>query len=142
MQAADEPAGCDSDSYILNWETAVKLRLASLLILTCMIAAAQIKDYAGNKDPALLTRMLHYFLPARVSVVETLFDAFEFTVKNGTQRLERRHLHYTYDIDESAGFLQIVRNYEALAKKLAARFPRPTSAAPPSASPKRARRPG
>jgi len=41
MQAADEPAGCDSDSYILNWETAVKLRLASLLILTCMIAAAQ-----------------------------------------------------------------------------------------------------
>jgi OmpA-OmpF porin, OOP family len=66
--------------------------------------------------------MPHYFLPTKDSVVETPFDAFEFTVKNGTQRVEGRHLHYTYEFDESAGtsagFLQIVRNYEAAAKKI------------------------
>jgi OmpA-OmpF porin, OOP family len=93
-----------------------------LSILTCLVAAAQMKDHPGYKDPALFTRMPHYFLTSADSVVETPFDAFEFTVKNGTQRVEGRHLHYTYDFDESAGtsagFLQIVRNYEAAAKKI------------------------
>jgi outer membrane protein OmpA-like peptidoglycan-associated protein len=93
-----------------------------LLILTCLVAAAQMKDYEGYKDPVLFTRMPHYFLPNQDSIVETPFDAFEFTVKNGTQRVEGRHLHYIYGFDESAGtsagFLQIVRNYEAAAKKI------------------------
>jgi hypothetical protein len=34
-----------------------------LLILTCLVAAAQMKDYQGYKDPVLFTRMPHYFLP-------------------------------------------------------------------------------
>jgi outer membrane protein OmpA-like peptidoglycan-associated protein len=93
-----------------------------LLILTCFAAGAQMKDFEGYKDPALFTRMPHYFLPAEGSLVETPFDAFEFTVKNGTQSVEGRHLHYTYDFDPSAGnaagFLQIVRNYEAAAKQI------------------------
>jgi outer membrane protein OmpA-like peptidoglycan-associated protein len=80
------------------------------------------KDYQGYKDPALFTRMPHYFLPSESSVVETPFDGFEFTVKNGTQRVEGRHLYYTYEFDQSAGnspgFLQIVRNYEAAAKQI------------------------
>lgn len=95
---------------------------ALLLLLTCSVAAAQIKDYEGYHDPALFTRMPHYYLCTKDSVVETPFDAYEFTAKNGTQRVEGRHLHYTYDFDESAGtapgFLQIVRNYEAAAKKI------------------------
>jgi outer membrane protein OmpA-like peptidoglycan-associated protein len=66
--------------------------------------------------------MPHYFLSAEDSVVDTPFDAVEFTVKNGTQRVEGHHLHYTYVFDESAGtspgFLQIVRNYEAAARKI------------------------
>jgi len=66
----------------------------------------------GLQGPALFTRMPHYFLSTKDSVVETPFDAYEFPVKNGTQRVEGRHLHYTYDFDESAGtspgFLQIV----------------------------------
>jgi outer membrane protein OmpA-like peptidoglycan-associated protein len=98
------------------------LLTGALLILTCFIAAAQMKDFQGYKDPALFTRMPHYFLPNQDSIVETPFDAYEFPVKNGTQRVEGRHLHYTYDFDESAGtspgFLQIVRNYQAAAKKI------------------------
>jgi OOP family OmpA-OmpF porin len=96
--------------------------ICALLFLTCSIAAAQMKDYPGYKDPALFTRMPHYFLTSEGSVVETPFDAYEFTAKGGTQRVEGRHLHYTYDFDESvgnsAGFLQIVRNYEAAARKI------------------------
>jgi OOP family OmpA-OmpF porin len=98
------------------------LRLTSLTILTCFLAAAQTKDFEGYKDPALFTRMPHYFLTGKDSVVETPFDAYEFPVKNGTQKVEGRHLHYTYDFDEAAGtspgFLQIVRNYQAAAKKI------------------------
>jgi outer membrane protein OmpA-like peptidoglycan-associated protein len=97
-------------------------RLTSLFVLTCIVAAAQMKDYEGYKDPALFTRMPHYFLSTKDSVVETPFDGYEFMVKSGTQRVEGRHLHYTYEFDESAGnspgFLQIVRNYEAAAKKI------------------------
>ena len=97
-------------------------RVTGALLILTFVAAAQMKDYQGYKDPALFTRMPHYFLPTKDSVVETPFDAYEFRVKNGTQRVEGRHLHYTYDFDESAGnaagFLQIVRNYEAAAKKI------------------------
>ena len=93
-----------------------------LLILTCFVAAAQMKDYQGYKDPALFTRMPRYFLSSEGSFVETPFDAYEFMVKDGTQRVEGRHLRFGYTFDESAGtsagFLQIVRNYEAAAKKI------------------------
>jgi len=96
--------------------------IAVLFVSTAFTAAAQMTDYKGYKDPALFTRMPHYFLSTEDSVVDTPFDAFEFTVKNGTQRVEGHRLHYTYVFDESAGtspgFLQIVRNYEAAARKI------------------------
>ena len=79
----------------------MKPRVTGLVILTCFVAAAQMKDFEGYKDPALFTRMPHYFLSTKDSLVETPFDAYEFPVKNGTQRVEGRHLHYTYDFDES-----------------------------------------
>jgi outer membrane protein OmpA-like peptidoglycan-associated protein len=97
-------------------------KIVVLLGLTAFVAGAQMTDYKGYKDPALFTRMPHYFLSTEDSVVDTPFDAFEFTAKNGTQRVEGHHLHYTYVFDEAAGanpgFLQIVRNYEAAARKI------------------------
>ena len=97
--------------------------IAVLFALTAGIAAAQMSDFKGYKDPALFTRMPHYFLSGEDAFVEKAFDAVEFTVKGGaTQAVEGRHLHYSYAFDESAGsnpsFLQIVRNYEAAAKTI------------------------
>jgi outer membrane protein OmpA-like peptidoglycan-associated protein len=93
-----------------------------LCLLTAAVAAAQMSDYQGYKDPALFTRMPHYFLSDQGSFVDTPFDAMEFQLKEGTQRVEGHHLVYNYYFDESAGanpgFLQIVRNYEAAAKRI------------------------
>ena len=84
--------------------------------------SAQMSDYKGYKDPALFTRMPHYFLTAEDSVTDKAFDAFEFQLKAGTERVEGRHLHYEYSFDEAAGnmpgMLQIVRNYEAAARQI------------------------
>ena len=89
---------------------------------TALIASAQSSDYQGYKDPALFTRLPHYFLAGEGAFVETPFDSVEFTVKSGTQRVEGRHLKYSYSYDESAGpnpgFLQIIRNYQAAARKI------------------------
>lgn len=97
-------------------------KIVFLLILTCLVAAAQMSDHSGYKDPALFTRMPHYFLPNEDSVTDTPFDAVEFFVKDGTQRVEGHHLRYAYVWDDAAGtspaFLQIVRNYQAAAKKI------------------------
>jgi OmpA-OmpF porin, OOP family len=94
----------------------------NLLLLFALTAAAQVKDHPGNHDPALFTRMPHYFLTAADSVVDKPFEAWEFHVKSGTQSIEGRHIHYVYDWDDAAGtspgFLQIVRNDEAAAKKI------------------------
>ncbi len=93
-----------------------------LLLLGCVPALAQLTDFKGHKDPALFTRLPHYFLPAEDSYVETPFDGVEFSLPNGAQRVEGRHLRYSYDFDEAAGshpgFLQIIRNYEAAAKSI------------------------
>jgi hypothetical protein len=66
--------------------------------------------------------MPHYFLPSEDSFVEKAFDAYEFQLKDGTERVEGRHLHYEYSFDEAAGnmpgTLQIVRNYQAAARKI------------------------
>ncbi|MFN7996880.1 MAG: OmpA family protein [Bryobacteraceae bacterium] len=81
-------------------------------------------DYSGYKDPALFSRLPHYFLSDEGSVVDTPFDGVDFTVKSGTQRVEGRHLKYSYRFDETAGpnpgFLQIIRNYQAAARKIGA----------------------
>jgi OmpA-OmpF porin, OOP family len=93
-----------------------------LLISTCLAASAQMSDFKGYKDPALFTRMPHYFLPAEDSVIDKAFAAFEFQLKDGTQSVEGHHLHYVYAFDEAAGNmpgpLQIVRNYQAAARKI------------------------
>ena len=97
-------------------------RTLGLTLLTCLLAAAQAKDYQGYKDPALFTRMPHYLLSGKDSMIDNPFDAYEFQTGNGSRKVEGHHVHYTYDYDESAGtppgFLQIVRNYEAAAKKI------------------------
>lgn len=96
--------------------------LPVVFFLTSFAAVAQMSDFNGYKDPALFTRLPHYFLPSADSVVDTPFDAYEFSTKNGAQKVEGHHLKYAYDFDESAGthpgFLQIVRNYGAAAKKI------------------------
>jgi outer membrane protein OmpA-like peptidoglycan-associated protein len=97
--------------------------IAVLFALTVGIAAAQMSDFKGYKDPALFTRMPHYYLSGEDDFVEKAFNAFEFTVKGGaTQSVEGRHLRYAYTFDEAAGtspsFLQVVRNYEAAAKSI------------------------
>jgi outer membrane protein OmpA-like peptidoglycan-associated protein len=93
-----------------------------LLIATSIAASAQMSDFKGHKDPALFTRMPHYFLPAEDSITDKAFDAFEFQLKDGTQRIEGHHLYYQYAFDEAAGnmpsTLQIVRNYQAAARKI------------------------
>ena len=93
-----------------------------LLFATSMAASAQMADFKGYKDPALFTRMPHYFLAAEDSVIDKAFDAYEFQLKDGTQRVEGHHLRYEYSFDEAAGnmpgTLQIVRNYEAAARKI------------------------
>lgn len=96
--------------------------IAVLFGLTAVVATAQVSDYSGYKDPALFTRLPHYFLSAEGSFVDTPFDAFEFFVKDGTKKVEGHHLRYYYEYDESAGktpsFLQIIRNYQAAAKRI------------------------
>jgi len=58
--------------------------LTSILLLgASLTASAQMSDFKGYKDPALFTRMPHYFLPAEDSVIDKAFDAFEFQLKEG-----------------------------------------------------------
>ena len=96
--------------------------LAILFALTAVAASAQLSDYNGYKDPALFTRLPHYFLSGEGAFVDTPFDGVEFTVKSGAQRVEGHHMKYSYSFDESAGpnpgFLQIIRNYQAAARKI------------------------
>ena len=98
------------------------LPAAFLLLATTVAASAQMSDYTGYKDPALFTRMPHYFLVNDDALADKAFDAFEFQLKEGTQTVEGHHLHYKYSFDEAAGntpsMLQIVRNYQAAARKI------------------------
>ena len=97
--------------------------LTAVLLASASIAAsAETSDFKGHKDPALFTRMPHYFLTAEDSIVDKAFDAYEFQLKSGTQTVEGHHVTYEYTFDEAAGnmpgTLQIVRNYEAAARKI------------------------
>jgi OOP family OmpA-OmpF porin len=98
------------------------LQTSILFLATSMAASAQMSDFKGYKDPALFTRMPHYFLSTEDSVIDKAFDALEFQLKEGTQSVEGHHLHYVYAFDEAAGNtpapLQIVRNYQAAARKI------------------------
>ena len=98
------------------------MNLRVMAVLVAITASAQTSDFKGYKDPALFTRMPHYFLSGEDAFVDKAFDAFEFMVKSGTQNVEGHHLRYGYYFDEAAGnppsMLQIVRNYESAAKAI------------------------
>jgi OOP family OmpA-OmpF porin len=90
-------------------------------------AAAPMADYAGYKDPALLTRLPNYYLAYATSLKDTQFDYLEFVVKPGggkdaRQRIEGHKTIYFYTFDRAAGNppsgLQIKRNYQAAATRI------------------------
>ena len=90
-------------------------------------ARQSLKDYGGYKDPALFTRMPHYYLPNSGSVEELQYQAYEFYVTSGNRsekkRIEGRFSRHTYEYDEKAAgarpsSLQIIRNYQAAAKQI------------------------
>jgi outer membrane protein OmpA-like peptidoglycan-associated protein len=98
-------------------------RIVAVLIgLTAVVATAQMSDYPGYKDPALFTRLPHYFLSGEGSFVDKPFDSVEFYTTKGSQAVEGHHLYYAYSFDEAVSpmpsFLQIVRNYQAAARKI------------------------
>ncbi|RPJ86874.1 MAG: OmpA family protein [Acidobacteria bacterium] len=103
----------------------VLLTALFVLPLTCS-AQTPLKDFAGNEDPALFSRLPNYFLPGRVSVVDKEFDRFVFTVKpgrEGKQAVEGRFVtyHYVYDKTRSTArpsALQIIRNYQNAAARV------------------------
>ena len=80
-----------------------RLLTTVLLLSSAAAVSAQMADFKGHKDPALFTRMPHYFLTAEDSVTDKAFDAFEFQLKSGSEKVEGRHLHYEYTFDEAAG---------------------------------------
>jgi len=102
------------------------IMLTAVLFVAALLAQAPKADRPGFKDPALFTRMPHFFLSYPDSIVEKSFDAYEFPVMEGGKqvkhRVEGHHWHYKYRYDESAGPipspLQITRNYEAAAAKI------------------------
>ena len=83
-------------------------------------------DFPGLKDPALFTRMPHFYLLAKSSFLEKQFDGYDFLVtvagKTTKQHVEGRFLFYSYRFDETAGPipspLQLVRNFQAAAAKI------------------------
>jgi len=121
--------------------------IAILFVSTAFTAATQMTDYKGYKDPALFTRMPHYFLSTEDSLVDKPFEAFEFTVKNGAQSVEGHHLHYTYVFDESRRYQPGVfcRSSGIMRRRpgrSGARSCPTTSGGRPFASPRTARRRG
>ena len=106
----------------------LKRFLILALLLTPVITLAQkpLQDKLGVKDPALFTRMPHYFLSGANPVIETQFDYFEFRVSQGKtvvrERVEGHKFVYNYTFDRTAGTqasgLQIARNYQEAIKRL------------------------
>jgi len=106
----------------------VPVLLSVLAALPLMVGAqTPLKDYAGNHDPALFSRVPNYFLPSRVSIVDKEFDSYAFSVKTGA-RAERQPVeghfvtyHYVFDRTRSTSrpsALQIIRNYQNAAARV------------------------
>ena len=95
-------------------------------MLWAVAATAQTADQPGFHDPQLFTRMPGYFLFEGSAVREEQFAAHTFTVQQGGRRSEERvegHLtQYLYTFGQGGGApasgLQIIRNYEAAARRL------------------------
>ena len=96
----------------------VKMFFGFLLLIVCLAplhlvpAAADPKDAAGGKDPALFSRMPGFYI---YDYQMLDFDRFEFPIASGqTQPVEGRHYYVNYyangGITLPSG-LQITRNY-------------------------------
>ncbi len=102
--------------------------VALVVVFSAVIMSAQkpMADKPGFKDPALFTRIPHYYLSSNNAIVEKQFDYYEFTVSKGKtsirERVEGHKIVYTYSFDPSSGpqvsGLQIARNYQNAATKL------------------------
>ncbi len=98
------------------------MRGFALFALTSAVALAAPKhvDFAGYKDPALVTRLPNYWLAEKSSFVEKQFDGRDFRVMKGgkeaKQRVEGHLTQYYYYFDFAAGAppsdVQVVRNYK------------------------------
>ncbi len=95
---------------------------ATALLAPDFAAAQSPKDVSGSKDPALLSRMPHFFIRR---YEETQFDAADFIVKKGTreekQRVEGHKAFYEYEFDGTGvkpSPLQIQRNFQNATLKL------------------------
>lgn len=96
-----------------------------IIPLISTLALAQMKDWAGYKDPALFTRMPGTYLAHPGSVDLKQFNFFEFKTGKAPadkQRVEGRYAKYTYHFepkmtDRPSG-LQVIRNYQAAAKRI------------------------
>lgn len=104
--------------------TRVRLFLPLLAVVFVTVAAsAQMKDYPGYKDPALFTRMPHFFLDSDYCFKETAYASYKFTVKDGQKEVEGHLVEYNYNFDDASGAappsaLQVVRNYQNAARKI------------------------
>lgn len=98
--------------------------IAAILTLLAIPAAAQEKDKAGCKDPALFpNRMPGYFIAQCES---RPYDFYEFfTVKPPKKRVEGELTFVTYAVQKGAterSGLEVVRNYENALQKIGARI--------------------
>jgi outer membrane protein OmpA-like peptidoglycan-associated protein len=105
------------------------MRLCNIILLTVITlaaalpAAAQPRDVAGSKAPALLTRMPNFYIS---EFKDVQFDAHEFVVAKGNstvnQHVEGHLTYWRYDIISDTvtppSWLQIFRNHENAVQKL------------------------
>ena len=95
--------------------------LISLLLLAAGISPALAQDdVAGSKDYPGMSRMPGYYI---ANYQDTQFDAFTFTIKQGTkekeQSVEGHRYDFRYNLKDNATMpspLQIVRNYQNAAR--------------------------
>ena len=104
----------------------IHIVVIGLLLPVTGMAAVQLSDYKGYKDPALLSRLPNYYLSISSSFKEQQFDAYSFSVtengKRTKQQIEGHVATYCYYFDHSAGAmaspLQIIRNYQNAATQI------------------------
>ena len=91
--------------------------IVCLSLLAVGVAFSQEEDAEGCKDHPLISRMNNYYITS----CEKNFDAFDFTVKEGTKTLEGDKTKIAYALQEGSpmpSYLQIRRNYGNAVKNL------------------------
>jgi outer membrane protein OmpA-like peptidoglycan-associated protein len=97
--------------------------IAAITLVAALTGAAQPRDVAGSKDPALLTRMPNFYIS---DFKDVQFDAHEFVVAKGNstvnQHAEGHLMYWRYDIIPGTAtlpsWLQIFRNHENAVQRL------------------------